>query len=114
MATHFEISEPLERPKTTLAHFDITQHIKPNHLLRWEYLRTNVPVSKLNELSRFVLKAVVDGIYGLSPAERRELEKFAEYVASLQHFKLIRLGRNNFFVNLVRKKRQQLFHGCQL
>ena len=102
-------TSPLTAPeRKTLARFDMNVIIKPKNALRWEYLRDVVPSSVLNELSVFVLKAAIDGCYGLSPKQEQELEVFADYIASLPGFKLRRLGGNNKFTNLVRTKRAQL------
>lgn len=107
----FEVSHVVPPERKTLARFDINTIIKPKNLLRWEYLREAVPFSVLNGLSVFVLKAAIDGCYGLSPAQESELEGFATYLASLPDFKLRRLGNNNRFVNWVRDKRRDLQEG---
>lgn len=109
MAAVFEISEvSAPQHRRTLSRFDLTQHIKPKNLLRWEYLREAVPSSVLDNYSVWVLKASVDGCYGLSRGEERDLQKFAKYLATLPDFKLQRLGRQNSFVQLVRNERKRL------
>jgi hypothetical protein len=68
-----------------------------------------VPEPVLNNTSVFVLKAAVDGSYNLEDKQKDELDNFADYVARLPSFKLIRLGNyNNFVINTVRRKRKQL------
>jgi hypothetical protein len=109
MAAEFEISAvSAPQHRRTLSRFDLTEHIKPKNRLRWEYLRESVPHSVLDNLSLWVLKATVDGCYGLSAGERRDLKEFAKYLATLPDFKLQRLGRQNSFVQMVRDERRQL------
>ena len=107
MSTHFRVSSTSGKKTKTLETFDLHKIIKPKNRLRWEYLRSAVPESVLNATSVFVLKAAVDGTYNLTEGEKQELDKFADYVARLPEFKLIRLGNNNNFVNTVRLKRKQ-------
>lgn len=100
----FEIDTTGER-RHTLRHFNMYDVVQPKHRLRWEYLKETVPVSVLDDMSVFVLKAAVDGCYGLSEKEREKVEAFAETCAAIPGFKVSRLGKNNWFVNMIRQKR---------
>lgn len=101
---HTSLADAVKR--RTQARIDLSLHIKPKNLLRWEYLQSALPASKLHSVSPFVLKAAVDGAYHLPAHEAKELEDLAGYVARLPDFKLKRLGENNKFVKLVRTKRK--------
>lgn len=92
--------------RRTLQHFNMYDVVQQKHRLRWEYLKEKVPVSVLDNMSVFVLKAAVDGCYGLSERELGDVEAFAETVAAIPDFKVQRLGRNNRFVNMIRQKRK--------
>lgn len=108
MEAQFKVSSTSAKKTNTLEHFDMFKVVKEKNRLRWEYLRSAVPEPVLNNTSVFVLKAAVDGSYNLEDKQKDELDKFADYVARLPNFKLIRLGNNNNFVNTVRRKRKQL------
>lgn len=103
----FEISTAPIANRRTVEKFDIGHHIKPKHLLRWEYMREVVPVSVLNDLKVYVLKAALDGAYNLTPTETSDLRDFANYCATIPHFLLKRFGDTRF-TGFVRDERRRL------
>lgn len=104
----FEVSQAPQKRRKTTVEFDLTQHVQGRHKLRWAYMQSIVPVSVLNDTNVFVLKAAIDGVYSVPPAERASLDEFADYVGSLPGLVISRFGRNNYFVHRLRAKKKQL------
>ena len=104
----FSISSvrPLARPKVQMEDLDL--HIKQKNRLKWHYLRATIPSNLLEKYSPHAILAAVDGCYGLTDQELGEVDELAKMVAGVRGFKLMRLGRSNHFVGLVRRERKRL------
>ena len=87
---------------------DLDLHIKQKNRLKWHYLRATIPPNLLEKYSPHAILAAVDGCYGLTDQELEEVDELAKMVAGVRGFKLMRLGRSNRFVGLVRRERKRL------